>query len=288
MIDATMHGSPIRVRAARPADRTAIERVAAANDEPTTAPSWPGFLYLDHLLAEATLLVAETDGTVVGFAGAALAGGRRPAAHITDLFVDPARHGQGVGGQLIAALRAACGVDDWTTCSSSDRRAQALYLRSGLRAWWPVVYLLGVAAGEAREPDGLLRLTPAAAAALELSWSGRDFTTHYGHWAGRPGGFCFRTAAGLVGVLRAGRTGPGHVLDHAAIAPDADPVEAVLDATARLGTPGLPLRLSLPGPSPALPRLLERGFRIDDADTFCATDSGLVDPTRVVIDPSLG
>jgi len=52
----------IRVRPATPADLEAIERIAAANKEPTLAPLWPGYLYLDHLLAERTWLAAKALG----------------------------------------------------------------------------------------------------------------------------------------------------------------------------------------------------------------------------------
>ena len=48
------------------------------------------------------------------------------------------------------------------------------------------------------------------------------------------------------------------------------------------------LRLAVPGPNPALAYLLALGFRILDHDTFCASNPGLVDPLRVIPDPSFG
>lgn len=298
----------IRVRPAKPADFEAIERIATANEEPTTAPLWPGWLYLDHLLADATLLVAERDGAILGYAGAAVVGGRRPAAHVTDLFVDPAAHGQGAGKRLLRSLFLAVDVPAWTTSSSSDPRALTLYVRAGMQPLWPILYLdapldLPVPdttgdwwPGRARSR----RVEPAAASAVELEWSGRDFSARYRHWASRPGGVAFTVEVDrrlvAVGAVRDGRMGPGRVLDHLAIAPGVDPAGALHATLAtdavrepgRLTDPGLRLRLALAGPSPGLPSLLALGVRVTDHDTFCATDRDLVDPARIVPDPSFG
>jgi ribosomal protein S18 acetylase RimI-like enzyme len=306
MIVGGMPDPEIRVRPATPADFEAIERIAAANDEPTLAPLWPGYLYLEHLLAEATILVAERDGAIVGYAGAAVVGGRRTAAHVTDLFVHPTAHGQGAGGRLLRELVAAVDADAWTTSSSSDPRALTLYVRAGMRPLWPILYLDGplAAIGLVGAIDGLAAasfpMAPEAASALELAWTGRGFGPHYRHWAGRPGGTAFRVEAGgravAVGAVRGGRMRPGRVLDHLAIAPDADPgavLPAALATDAVRGPyaapdPDVRLRLAVAGPNPALPTLLSLGYRITDHDTFCATDPDLVDPARVVPDPSFG
>jgi hypothetical protein len=50
----------------------------------------------------------------------------------------------------------------------------------------------------------------------------------------------------------------------------------------------LRVTLALAGPSPALPALLGLGVRVTDHDTFCTTDPDLVDPVRIVPDPSFG
>jgi hypothetical protein len=44
--------------------------------------------------------------------------------------------------------------------------------------------------------------------------------------------------------------------------------------------------LCIPGPHPAIPELLAAGYRIFERDTFCATDPRLIDPARIVPDPS--
>jgi len=184
MIGGVMPEPEIHVRPATAGDFEAIERIAAANEEPTTAPLWPGWLYLDHLLGEATVLVAERGGTIVGYAGAAVVGGRRPAAHVTDLFVDPAAHGAGAGGRLLRGLLSAVDVPAWTTSSSSDPRALTLYVRAGMRPLWPILYLdaplalsgLDGASGGRSASSRLV--APAEASELELEWSGRDFAAH--------------------------------------------------------------------------------------------------------------
>jgi len=312
MIDGVMPDPAIQVRPATPADFEAIERVAAANDEPTTGGRWPGFLYLEHLLVEATLLVAVHDGQVIGYGGAAVVGGRRPAAHVTDLFVDPAAHGQGAGKRLLRGLFLEVDVPAWTTCSSADPRALTLYVRAGMQPLWPVLYLDAPLNMPAPEITGdwwpsrarARVLDPEAASALETGWSGRDFAVQYRHWAARPGGVAFAIEvdgrAVAVGVARDERTGPGRVVDHLAIAPEADPVPALFAALAsdtvrdgaRSGSgepdPTARLTFTLPGPHPAIGLLLQLGARITDHDTFCTTDPDLVDPGRVVPDPSFG
>jgi len=308
MIDGAMPDPGIQVRPATRDDFESIDRIAGANGEPTTAPRWPGYLYLDHLLAEATLLVAERDGAIIGYAGAAVVGGPRPAAHVTDLFVDPEAYGQGAGGRLLRGLFEAVDVADWTTSSSADPRALTLYARSGMQPVWPILYLeapltLPVPDTAAEWWPGRAKsgeVGPRDTSALELTWSGRDFAAHYRHWASRPGGVAFRVEvdgrAVAVGAVRDGRMGPGRVLDHLAIAPDADPrlalVTALRSTPVRTPSPqpdpAARLRFTLGGPHPAVALLLALGCRITDHDTFCTTAPELVDPARVVPDPSFG
>jgi hypothetical protein len=183
---------------------------------------------------------------------------------------------------------------------------------------WPILYLnaplnlpVPDTAGDSWPRRARSRnVDPGAASALELEWSGRDFAVHYRHWAARPGGVAFTVEADgrpvAVGAVRDGRMGPGRVLDHLAIAPDADPTPALVAAftsTAVRGTsadpgpadpdpadpdPAARLTFAVPGPSPAVALLLSLGCRITDHDTFCATDPDLFDPARLVPDPSFG
>lgn len=271
------------------ADGPAVVRLWAENDELDEAVLATD-LVLDHLFGVAAVVVAEAAGAVVGFGATNRAG---PITHLTDLFVDRERQGQGIGRALLAAVFRDAG--DRTTFASADPRALPAYVRAGMRPWWPSLYL------QLDEP-ALARLGPLPAGAdmaiLDPAVAGRagqalgdaDRTADYGHWARRPGGLLFelrldgRPAAVGAAATRL-RTSGGQLL-RLRIASDADPVAAVLAALGvigeRLGPPALPL----PGPHPALRPLLEAGARVVDRDTFMASDRELVDPERLLPHPA--
>ena len=71
-----------------------------------------------------------------------------------------------------------------------------------------------------------------------------------------------------------------------AIARDSDPAAAVLAAVS-LTPGGPPAGLAIPGPHPAARALLELGWLIEGRDTFMASRPDLLDPTRLLPDPSL-
>lgn len=271
------------------ADGPAVVRLWAENDELDEGVLATD-LVLDHLFGVAAVVVAEAAGAVVGFGATNRAG---PITHLTDLFVDRERQGQGIGRALLAAVFRDAG--DRTTFASADPRALPAYVRAGMRPWWPSLYL------QLDEP-ALARLGPLPAGAdmaiLDPAVAGRagqalgdaDRTADYGHWARRPGGLLFelrldgRPAAVGAAATRL-RTSGGQLL-RLRIASDADPVAAVLAALGvigeRLGPPALPL----PGPHPALRPLLEAGARVVDRDTFMASDRELVDPERLLPHPA--
>jgi GNAT superfamily N-acetyltransferase len=295
------------VRPAGREDFPEIERVAAANGESTLAPSWTEWLYLATLLDNGTLLVATQGDRVVGFAAGWRIPGDRPASYITDLFVEPATQSRGIGGALLHELMRTAPSGTWMTCASSDLRAQALYVRAGLRAWWPVYYVVGDRGALERLPVvfsppaqfAASAIDAADAAALELQLSGRDHAATYRHWLARAGGAAVRLDAGgrpvAVGAARDEKRGAGRVLDHLAVAAGVDPVAAVIailrsDPVLRSTTRSVAasIRLAVPGPSRVLPVLLEAGFQLTDGDQFCATAPDLVDPERTILDPSIG
>ena len=154
----------VLVRPAGADDLEAIARISLANDEPVADPDRPGSRYLEHLLGHARLLVAETDAGVVGFAGAI---DTPPGWFLTDLFVDPAAQGHGIGRALLAEAL----PDDGPrlTFSSSDPRAHAA-LHPG-RAGAVVAAALPPAAGR-----GAIRTSDAGArpgAGRSRPWSRR-------------------------------------------------------------------------------------------------------------------
>ncbi len=274
------------VRPAGAADLPSIARVSEANDEPVGDPDRPGSRYLEHVLRHGWLLVAELDGAIVGFAGAIeLPMGR----FLTDLFVDPPSQGRGVGGALLAEALPERGPR--LTFSSSDPRALPLYLRAGLAPWWPLLYLAAPRdrprpepAGAAAGPLTVEPLEATAAVRLELDLTGRDRSREWALWTAVPGQRAFAVLEGRRPVA-VGFTAPPR-LGRLVVAPDDDPVAAVLAAVA--DAPGGALTgLAIPGPHPAARALLDRGWRIEARDIHMASGPDLLDPTRLLPDESL-
>lgn len=81
-------------------------------------------------VADEVVLVAECEGTVVGFTSL-----DPEERHIHTLFIDPALHGRGIGSALLReALRLLRGAAQ-LTCAARNAAARAFYERNG---WTPV------------------------------------------------------------------------------------------------------------------------------------------------------
>ena len=263
--------------------------VLRANGEPLEWLDGPGVHYLDHMLQRGDMWVAERGGAITGYGAAIRLGDARMLA---DLFVDPAHHDRGLGSAL---LEAALGDHQpRLTCSSSDPRALSLYVRAGLRPWWPNLYLEAPAGASDRlplAPD--VTIHPAGldeTAALSQSFTGIDRRADYAHYRSMPGGAGFVVRQdGLPAAVGWGRPGAtsGRTLHHAVIAPTADPIQAALGAIRAVTPAGEPFHGCVPGPHPALPILLDAGYRIVDRDTVCASDPGWLDPVRILPNPAL-
>lgn len=278
------------VRAAEHGDVAAIAKVAAAAGQDE---EWSGSdpAYTRHLISHGTVLVAEHDGAVAGF-GATQRVGAGPAAvtMLCDLFVDPERHGLGVGQALLARL--------WQpgtariTFSSLHAHALPLYLRAGLDPWWPLLYLTGEVAALTR-PDRWTvdHAQPREVAALEADWTGVLREDDHLAWAARPDGRAVLAGRGGE-VLAAGTVagaGAEYGIVHLALSPaagDADARDAVLAVLASLEPRGGRARVCLPGPHPAARPLLAAGWHNEFIDVFMATEPGLLDPRRAVPSPA--
>jgi GNAT superfamily N-acetyltransferase len=280
----------IGIRDAVAGDTGAIARVASAAGQDE---EWSGSdpAYVRHLLTRGRMVVAEHRGAVTGF-GATLRIGAGPAAVtvLCDLVVDPRSHGLGLGQAMLAAL--------WRdgpprmTFSSLHAHALPLYTRSGLDAWWPLLYLGGDVTALAL-PGGWA-VSPAAAGAgggLERRWTGIDRTGDHQAWAARPEGQ--PVVAECDGQPMAAGTvageGTEYGIVHLALAPgcgDAGGRDAVLAVPACLDPPGGRARACLPAPHPAVRPLLAAGWRNDFLDVYMATEPGLLDPRRAVPSPA--
>ena len=279
------------VRAATEADLQGIAAVAIATGQ---VEEWSGSdpAYVTHLLAEGTVMVAESTDGVTGF-GATRRIGDGPGAvtMLCDLFVDPQFHGLGIGQALLAGL--------WEpgtprmTFSSLHAHAVPVYTRAGLDAWWPLLYLGGNVRVLPR-PDGwtVTAPSPAEVAALEAEWTGIDRAADHRAWAARPGGqpvIARRGVAALAAGTVAG-VDAEYGITHLALSPaagDGEAVAAILAVLASLNPPDGRARVYLPAPHPATRPLLAAGWHVDFVDLFMATSPGLLDPRRAVPSPSL-
>lgn len=251
------------VRQAADQDLPGITRVALANGQELCGGD-PR--YVGHLRRRGLFLVAELGGEVVGYGATLPVGG---ATMLCDLFVDPARHGAGIGRGLLDVLFD--GHRDLITFSSQNPRALPLYISYGLVPRWPLLYLTGPA--DLTSPLQARTVSGAEAAALELTFTGLDRTADYAFWTDGPGGNGIVVEAGgeavAAGAVNAGR------LSHLAMAAGGDPAEATIAALR--GLKGV----AVPGPHPALRRLLAGGWRIEDFDHHMATREGLLDPLDI-------
>jgi GNAT superfamily N-acetyltransferase len=277
------------IRPATAADLPRIARVLAANGEPLEQPGVEGYPYLAFLLGRGRVEVADADGVVVGFGSVIRVG---EASMVTDLFVDPAHHGRGIGTALLSATLG--DAHPRMTFSSADPRAVPTYTRAGMHPSWESLYVRV-------EPEALARL-PADAGLVaeaatvdqiadhELALTGIDRRADFAFYAAQPdaAGFVIRVGEAVAAVVLAHRDDEGHgrALAHATIAHDSDAAR-VAAAAFRAAANGESVWGCVPGPNPALAPLLEAGGRIVDRDTYCTSDPGWLDPERILPNPGL-
>ena len=280
----------ITIRDAAAGDTEAIARVAvAAGQDEEWSGSDPA--YVRYLLTRGRMVVAEHRGEVAGFGATAVIGtGPTAVTMLCDLFVDPRRHGLGLGQAMLTVL-----WHDGTprmTFSSLHAHALPLYARAGLDAWWPLLYLGGDVTALAAPPGWAVRpATPGAVSGLEREWTGIDRTADHEAWAGRPGGqpvLAERDGQPMAAGTVAGE-GVEYGIVHLALAPgcgDAEARDAVLAVLSRLDPPSGQARVCLPAPHPAARPLLVAGWHSDFLDVYMATEPGLLDPRRAVPSPA--
>lgn len=266
-----MSNAEVMIRPGTAADLEAVAAVwwAAEEAEPTAPTPW-----FDHLLRTGTLVVAETRGAVVGFAGARRLGS---VTSLTDCFVRPATQSAGVGRRLVEAV-VAPGTPA-VTLASPDPRAVSLYVRAGMLPRWPAYYLEGASAG-VEAPAGVRAYLDAAchpflaSTAEALSWVDPLVALTVHRAAGQIG-------AALVTTMGFRPRHPGHATVLATVSTSpGDAVAVVAAALVWMRAAGASaVGLQVPGPHPALARLLDAGLRIVDADMCCATGP-TPDPAR--------
>jgi GNAT superfamily N-acetyltransferase len=276
------------VRPASADDIPAIAAVLDASGETSTWPDLAGWPYVEHLVRRARVPIAITNQVVIGMAGS-LEIGRPDVRFLSDLFVHPNEQDHGVGRALL--LAAFDGAVERLTFSSADPRALGIYVRAGLRPWWPQFYV-DVPRAALGDADTAFTSEPAdvvTTARWSRTWTGMDRTADFAHYGSLPEarGHLVREGGEAAAVVWSNRrrSRPGRALDHVSIAPRADARLATVAALRAAIGPAESLIVTIPGPHPAVPWLLERGARILDRDQFCATDPSLLDPVRILPNP---
>jgi GNAT superfamily N-acetyltransferase len=101
----------------------------------TPAPPAPGEIpsTLRHILRTGTMYVAEQDGHILAFASAIT---RDHVTFLTDMFVRPDQQSSQLGKTLLQYVLPH-NENIRCTMSSTDPRALALYIRSGMQPQWP-------------------------------------------------------------------------------------------------------------------------------------------------------
>jgi hypothetical protein len=151
---------------------------------------------------------------------------------------------------------------------------------------WPLLYLEGTVdrlpAASGLPPAGVVPVEAMGEAYAGLMGFARpEYDAYQG---GLPAATPFivrdRGSVSAVGLARDGRVRKGRMLDRLVVAPDVDPIATLLAAIRATAPNGEPMVVCTPGPNPALPTLLEAGFRIIERDIYCESEPGLVDPVR--------
>jgi GNAT superfamily N-acetyltransferase len=271
------------IRHATEADLPALYDIWYASEvgddaSPPARGPWP---WLAHELATGDLLLAERAGAAVGFAATITRG---EIAFLSDCFVRADMQSSGVGRRLLQRLlpndgRIRC------TVSSSDPRAQALYIRAGMRPRWPNFILDVETANLGNMPTGKVEVAESYAGDPALiEWDatigGRRRPEEHGYLVAhhqaiplwflrgrrRIGyGYAQLFSPELLwrpGTLRLGPIGALNERDALAC------VRAAVE-WARLRAPAI--QISVPGPHAALAALLEARFLIDDVEIFLSS-----------------
>jgi GNAT superfamily N-acetyltransferase len=234
-----------------PSDDETLDAIARQGDASADAR------YVALLRSQAArLLVAESDGNVLGFGGVVDIGG---TSMLTDLFVAPEARGAGIGTRLLHELFD--GSSHRMTFSSKHPAALAAYRRMGMNSQWRLLYLEGPAIG-----DGV---------PLPIGAWQHDRVSLVNEMA-RQGAH----VTGDVVVV------PGEATVWIARLQSARPVDVLVAALAGLA-PGSVVTMCTPEHAPVADWALDHGFNVVDYDSFCATPGVSLPPDLHCLDPGL-
>lgn len=242
--------------------------------------------WFGYLVAHGTMLVAEVDGHIIGFA-ATITRGRM--CYLAECFVQPTWQSQGVTKALLAQLFA-----DPTlvrcTLASSDPRAVSRYMRVGMRPQWPMYFLSLHDASRLGDTTYSVRETTDVEAWLHYDRRlvGHDRAVDITDY------FVAHCQAALLQIYAGAQLVGQSLVQRRHYDPDmsgamnvsltgvfdaqhaAGAMHAAVVWTHALGAPHIHMRV--PAAHAGLPLLIERGMHIAGVETFCASQMWF-DPT---------
>jgi GNAT superfamily N-acetyltransferase len=239
------------IREALPSDDAVMDAIAREGDASADA----GYLELVRS-QRGRLLVAESNDRVTAYGGVVDIDG---VAMVCDLFVAADARGAGIGSLLLQELLA--GYSHRMTFSSKHPAALAAYSRMGMQARWRLLYLKGRALGGGAERPVAEWRHDRSSLVQEMARQGA------------------RVTADAVAMPHEG--GVWIMRLHSA-----RPIK-VLSATLAGLSGGTVVTMCTPEHSPVASWAQERGFEVDDYDTFCATGDVDLPPDLHCLDPGL-
>ncbi len=271
------------IHPAHASDLVQIHNVFYLNEVQGMEPSPPPGIIapaLRHILSTGTLYVAEQDNQILAFTGAIT---RSTTSFLTDLFVHPETQSTGLGKML---LQHVLPPDKLLHCtmSSTDPRAQALYIRSGMQPQFPNFNLQWDGSAPEKLPSSPVEVVEADPAdSTLLQWdteiSGRARPMDHAFWVQEqqalPLWFLQKEKTIGYGYVRL-KTGNIWYPEICTIGPlgvnaSENVLNCILAAIHWARTWAKIIRIDVPGHYSCLATLLDCGFRISYVELFVAS-----------------
>ncbi|MBM4423672.1 MAG: GNAT family N-acetyltransferase [Chloroflexi bacterium] len=254
--------------------RLGVQAITDGNDPAVIASLWETRKPMwEHLARTAEQFwLAEEDGHTIGYARSILRDGCR---ELTEFFVLPGKQSAGVGRELLSRAFPRDGATHRVIIATTDPRAQALYLKTGVYARFPIYYFsrspepVSVCTDLAIEPLAESPETFTALTEIDLAILGHRRDIDHAWLMADRNGFLYRRNGKAVGYGYTGhRRGPFAVLD-------ADDFPAVLahaeTFTHSLGLSDFGMETPLINKA-AVDYLLARGCKMDAFFAFFMSD----------------
>ena len=267
--------------------RQGTRAAADGNDPDVIATIWEQRQSMfEHLARSAhQFWLAERDGEVVGYARSILRDGM---LELTEFFVAPEAQSGGIGRQLLARVFAAEDVRLRTIIASTDTRAQARYLKTGVYPLFPIYHFIRRA--EIANDEGDLHFESLELSETTLETLGELDTTVLGYrrdvdhrwFLDNRDGYLLYRGERLLGygyVSRGSGGGPYALLDSA-------DYPAVLAHTETLAVRGGQEEIGFAVPMvnrAAVAFLLGRGYRLDPSVLLYMRDSDAPSLDRYIV-----